>query len=423
MSEINKTVFTTANLMILAAVGVSSWIALGMGEAAPDGCGTGCGEVLSSRYSRIAGVSTAWLGVAVWSGLLMSSGALAKGKRTWTGWLGLFFAAATVFGATWFVWLQVGVLRAACPLCNTAHMCAVTGVLLLLRSRWAVMRQQMRPSFAGTAAAAGLAGVVCMALAGHASSPRQSVASLQSGPEVQGTHLILHGGAASVDTAAYPSLGSGEFGAVFLADYTCTHCRQMLAALKGMAAADPAMPKVVLLPVWRHAEGRDIHTILQSLYLDAPAAYEKLVASLLDGSLKPQAATVGRAALDAAGSQQFAAALSKHGERVEKLLADAAAVYAANRAAPGGSEALPQIVNHDKLMTGLQTNRESLAAFIGTAFPRSVSPAAAPPAPQIAAAPASLAKRGSIRHYRPEQVPVSQRQGRPAGSRSTNGNP
>ena len=88
--------------------------------------------------------------------------------------------------------------------------------------------------------------------------------------------------------------------------------------------------------------------------------------ALLDGSLPPRADVVAHAAMVALGPAKFGAALKEGQEKARAQMELAGAVYEANRTAPGGSAALPQLMNGEKLLTGLEADATRLAAFLGT---------------------------------------------------------
>ena len=126
------------------------------------------------------------------------------------------------------------------------------------------------------------------------------------------------------------------------------------------------MPAVALMPAVLGEEGAKIHRTLLSLYQADAAAWESVVAALLDGKLQPRADLVAQAAMLALGPEKFGVALQSGQEATRHQLEIAAAIYDANRTAPGGSAALPQLMNGEKLLTGLEADAARLAAFLGT---------------------------------------------------------
>ncbi len=125
-------VLTGLSLLALTLSAYLSWLHLVGGSAIGCGVGSGCEQVLNSRWSTIAGVLPV-SGLAAGAYLTMLVASLAIGPATaapvrrlaWGAMLVLVGAAAG--SAVWFTILQKWVIGAFCPYCMATH---ITGLLL-----------------------------------------------------------------------------------------------------------------------------------------------------------------------------------------------------------------------------------------------------------------------------------------------------
>src|SRR5436190_5003419 len=128
-------------LLLLAAAGVSAYllsVSLSGGTAVGCGPGSGCDEVLKSRWAYVLNIPVSAVAILVDLSLLLisfSCGPNSSPEQRRRAWQILAPGALMVLGsALWFVALQAFVLKRFCPWCMTAHACgAVAAVLLLNR--------------------------------------------------------------------------------------------------------------------------------------------------------------------------------------------------------------------------------------------------------------------------------------------------
>jgi len=128
-------------LLLLGAAAVSAYlltVSLQGGHAVGCGPGSGCDEVLKSRWAYVAGLPVSAFAVLLDIVLLattFSCGPKFSAQQRRKAWEILFPCALLVLGAAlWFVGLQVVAVGKICPWCMTAHGCgAVAAVLLLAR--------------------------------------------------------------------------------------------------------------------------------------------------------------------------------------------------------------------------------------------------------------------------------------------------
>ncbi len=127
-------------LCALIAFGISAylaWHALRGGQAIGCGPDSGCDRVLNSKWGYWFGVPVSAFALVTYVAILGASWQLGRGvpvaaqRRAWTV---LVPAGLLVMGAaTWFVALQLFIIKSICPYCMTAHAAGFsTGVLLLL---------------------------------------------------------------------------------------------------------------------------------------------------------------------------------------------------------------------------------------------------------------------------------------------------
>lgn len=333
-------------LLLLAASLLSFW--LGFGKLPMPGCGVaggGCGDVISSPYSRVFTLPVGMMGGGIYVTLFaiylydairdsISSPGLHFFRR--------FLEGLVIFAAIWFVVIQLFVIRKFCPWCSATHFCAVGAVVFACAARRRVASPlSHRFRFVGTLGA--FATVVVFAFLqishakshqgfGHAivvadatqdnaaqggpSSPQ--ITLLETGLPVGGKLVlfsnpgslsfprssvpILHGG---LDTLAAPS---GGVPLVFLHDWTCSHCQALhLLMLKARSAAhspavritspsSPPLPDFTcfMLPAWLDADGERIHRLMLTAWLGARPVYVAAEDALLDGSLKPEPEAVAQ---------------------------------------------------------------------------------------------------------------------------------
>lgn len=221
---------TGLSLLALASSSYLSWLHLVDGSAIGCGGGSGCEQVLNSRWSTIAGVLPV-SGLAVGAYLAMLMASLFIGPATaapvrrlaWGAMLVLVGAAAGT--AVWFTILQKWVIGAFCPYCMAAH---VTGLLLAALVIWRAPRQ-----FDGDATAPrrviGPLPAIGLALIGLV--PAGGLAACQvvfTPPPVYLTGQSQES-LPAIDAHAGPMVGSPDapYVVTLLFDYTCPHCQGM----------------------------------------------------------------------------------------------------------------------------------------------------------------------------------------------------
>ena len=374
------------------------------------GCGPsgGCGAVLKSQWSRVAGVPVSVFGAAAYGVLLFGALFIAAPTRGFRR-LEISVSVAVAAGALWFAGVQAVILRAFCPWCLVAHAAACLGVVLLWRARRLSHAVSWRDPLAPVWAALGLVAVAVLAVgqsvmpdSGRVMSTDVSGAAVDAG----GGRISLHGGRLAVDATALPVIGApgAVVTAVVLTDFTCPHCRELQRVLERVAAERAGRFQAVILPTSHDPSAREIHRLLLAAWRLDAGQYRSLADALVDGSVNPSASEVRDRMLSLFG-REFHERAWAEAPWIEDTLRLGESALALN-AATNPSAVLPQIMLPDRLLTGSITAEELVAAIDGQAAaptnatlpvenpaPVTFHPGAppAPPssAPAVAAAPAA----------------------------------
>ena len=245
------------SILVLALAGLAiNLLLLGrhLTGSAIAGCGggSGCEEVLHSRWAQVLGIPVTGFGGLVYLALLVSL--TAKGRRGLVPCLGLIAGAAA-----WFVFVQAALLGRFCPWCMTAH---GIGITLALLGMWRCALEggtlPVLKTLGGIAAAAALGIGLLQVIGplpvthrlgevhGAAVSPATAIHARGTGRKV-----AFDGGRKAYDLSVLPCLGRADAKRVMVEyfDYSCAACRTMRGYLDALVAKHPAEIGVVLLPV------------------------------------------------------------------------------------------------------------------------------------------------------------------------------
>lgn len=357
-----------AAVLFGAALGIAVYLAWqsAAGKVMP-GCspGSGCGQILNSRWSVAAGIPISLLGAVVYAAMLFSSlrpGVLPQWQRRveW-GASGLVLG-----GALWFTIVQAFILHAFCPWCTAAHLLAVGGMgALWLASRKTPQAAFDRPSLAMFALP--LAAVISLAMLQSLSPAPERIGqqtllhSLDSDPN--SGFLSLYDGQITLDPTTLPSIGLPHptVTAVALTDFTCPHCRELHRTLTELAGQRPGQFGAVLLPAAYDPEARELHRIMLALWRIDPERYRKLSEELITGALEPNPRTVLELIEQQLNGRFYELAWAQSGW-VQDTLRLGQELLALNGRESGAST-LPQIMIHDKVLTG-SPRPETLTALL-----------------------------------------------------------
>jgi len=216
------------------------------GADGPVGCGagSGCAQVLASKWGKWFGLPVSTVSMVLYGGVLW----LLLAARTWmprrsaTVWLLMLAAAGAMLGAAaWFMYLQLGVLGAICPWCTVGH---ALGVLLATLLIVAVLRMNPpKPSITQTSGAllVGALSIILIAVPQTASKERSVIITAISdrptrdpdnqpgdaSPDQQDAAIALFDDVITIDPTTEPAIGPADarHTVVMFMDYACPHCR------------------------------------------------------------------------------------------------------------------------------------------------------------------------------------------------------
>lgn len=244
-----------------AAAGVSLWLTVEklsgrISNLAGCGSGSGCANVLGSKWSVVFGV----VPVSLFSLMLYVGVALSFRVRADRGRLLRLLAAwMCIWAALWFTGLQLFELKSVCPYCMGMHGLGVAIGLSLMIFEGLGGRRGLGVSLAGLVVVAGLALIqhlgpdlethrvdVVDVPAGHSMNDSGGVHS-----EGEGRLVTFLDGSKSYRVGELPHLGSADAKHVVVKyfDYTCDACRQVDAYLSDYVEARPGELAVIVLPV------------------------------------------------------------------------------------------------------------------------------------------------------------------------------
>lgn len=244
-----------AAILALGALDVSAYllytsIATGL---TPAGCGwgSGCAEVLASKWSRVLGVPVSVLAMMVYVFVLAVLPASRSNRPVMRDFSRLAFSAvvaAIVGSAGWFIFIQLFLVKSVCPYCMAGH------ALGLLLSALLVWRFRARHVAAGLL---GLAGVVLVIVV-QANSPGV-VATLEAPAQgtdtdttttTDGRTVTVLNGKLTLVLNDEPVLGDpgAKHVMALMYDYACPHCRHTHGVIHELLRDRPGLLAVVLLP-------------------------------------------------------------------------------------------------------------------------------------------------------------------------------
>ncbi len=248
-------------VLLVAAAGMSMWLTVEkfagrINSLAGCGAGSGCANVLGSKWSVVFGVFpvslfSLVLYIAVLASLWMD-GSRVRWFRVLAAWM--FLGAAV-----WFTALQLFVLHVICPYCMTMHgLGVVLGVLILCMEykERGVAGRFVLPLLLAVVMVAALAAVQYLGsepasyrvddVTGVSDSSDGDAHSLGAGRAV-----LFFGGKKSYRVNELPRIGSAEaeYVVVEYFDYTCEACGEMRGYLDEVVKKHPGEIAVIVLPV------------------------------------------------------------------------------------------------------------------------------------------------------------------------------
>ena len=217
----------------------------------PLGCGvgSGCDEILSSRWSKVLGLPVGLPAMLLYVGVVVAAVArhrtiCPQATRRLSALLWIA-AGAILTSVSWFVGLQWIVLQVFCPWCLFDHGLGVLTAVAILVTEF--LQHRFRPGMF----------VLGMVLSGLLAGVQILFPSTGAGAAALGAEQIeMLEGKLQFSPEEAPTLGSADSPAtvVVLFDYCCPHCRQTHAHLVELQQRHPNRFRVVLLPVPLNAD-------------------------------------------------------------------------------------------------------------------------------------------------------------------------
>jgi len=269
--------FAAALVLALAAGALSAYLTYASVSAdGPAGCGTGsgCAQVLGSRWSKVLGLPVGVLALAAYAAaigsVLMTRARGVAVSRL--GWLGCALGAGSIVAAAaWFIYVQAVKLDAWCPYCLAGHTIGVALAAVLLAG---FMRRRAFHAWPGLPL--GVAAVAVMGIAQVRTPPDvYRVPAPQAGDyditDDYSRRVGLIGGRLKMDLAYEPVLGPRDADAVIalLFDYGCPHCQSAHRALDAVRAEPDTSVAVVLMPMPLNKQCNPMVTYEQDRFADS----------------------------------------------------------------------------------------------------------------------------------------------------------
>lgn len=242
-----------AVILALAALGVSAYLlytSIITGQT-PAGCGSGsgCAEVLASKWSRVLGLPVSGLAAGVYTfvlAVLADSLTTRPGKRNYYR-PALSAATAAIVGAAgWFIFVQLFLIQSACLYCMAGH------TLGLLLSAVLVWRFGARHIAAGGLGLVGVALVIVIQTntPGVLTTLEAPAQGTDTDTTTDGRTVTVLNGKLTLTLTNEPVLGDpgAEHVMVLMYDYACPHCRHTHGVIHELLRDRPELLAVVLLP-------------------------------------------------------------------------------------------------------------------------------------------------------------------------------
>lgn len=410
-------------LAALLLLGVAAALAARMaisslngGGLAGCGPGSGCDQVLSSKWAYFFGMPVSVGGLLAYVGLIASAiaGFGAKGlPGARAG--AVVLSGVAIAAALWFYALQLWAVKAFCVYCSVTHLLAAAGAVLILARANGPANRSWRLALAGLAAIPLLyAGQSASSPKTHAevsynqaksasnpaANPPTPISGMATPPAAAPTPaavpaprmLPVLGGSLQLDLSQVPIWGNpaAPHVVVSLFDYTCHHCRDMHFMLASLLARHSNSLAVVSLPMPldancnplvsqtppAHQGACDYARLGLAVWLADAGKLHKYDEYIFGPERPPGIAEATKRAEQLVGAEILAKMVND--PRVERQIQGDVALYRANsqRAQRGQ---MPQLIFPGGTVVGSVASEAELAKIFNQHFP--LDPPAAPPAP------------------------------------------
>ena len=352
------------------ALGISLYLAWNsLGGSSVAGCsgeGSGCHNVLSSKWGYVLGLPVSLTGLPIYGSLLFFSLFPYRHSRALTGTLSILVAGA----ALWFATVQILILKAFCPWCCATHGFAVLATVLLAFSPRPGSAPR-RPLLSASLALPALGGLIFLQILGSAPDQSRQASLGDAGARQEENNVVsLHGGKFLLNPAEFPVIGSprARHAVVALGDYTCGFCRKLHNQLQQLVAAYPEGELAVIeLPVARDAKAAEIQRLMLSLWRSHPETRKELDRRIHERRLSIDPDSIRTAAETLLGGELVRASLAAHGVWADRQIDLASQVLQANSEITGAPH-LPQLIAGGEVNIGASRDLETYTDLFARSF-------------------------------------------------------
>ena len=377
-----------SRLLIVSAMAVAGyllWVSADGLALAGCGPGSGCDQVLRSRWAYWLGIPASALGLLSYGGFLVGTLLVTRCSAGFGRAAGRAAVVATsvmiVGAAAWFVTLQLFAVKAVCPFCMSAHLLGTAAVAVLAGGRLRGWLRQPEPAVNGgpipriasllKPALSGALGVAALIAGQLLSVPKtylvKTVARTagELSQRVSGGSLNLYDGRFQLELGALPVIGSSNapFLAINFFTYTCPHCRALHGRLKEIQRRLVSQLGIICLPVplerrcnplvemtrREHADSCELARLALALARLDQRHWAQFDDWLFAGERPPRLAEARDYAFQLAGREILERVLAL--PVITQQIQTDVAVYAENSARLGASD-LPQLILGSAVVAG-----------------------------------------------------------------------
>ena len=361
MGSNNKTVRIAGLFFLGIALGISLYLAWkSLGGSSVAGCageGSGCHNVLSSKWGYVLGLPVSLTGLPVYGALLFFSLFSSRHSRLLRGTFSILIGGA----ALWFAAVQLLILKSFCPWCCATHGFAVAGTVLLAFSSRRESTPR-RPLLLTSFALPALGGLIFLQILGSAPDQSKQASLGDAGAlKDENNFISLHGGEFLLNPEDFPVIGSprARHTVVALGDYTCGFCRKLHGQLQQIVSSYPEGELAVIeLPVARDAKAAEIQRLMLSLWKSHPETKKTLDTRIHERRLSIEPDTIRTAAEELVGAEAVRTALADHAVWAEQQIEVASQVLKANSKITGAPH-LPQLIAGEEVNIGASKDLET----------------------------------------------------------------
>lgn len=296
------------------------------------GCGpeSSCGDVLTSRWSRIGVVPVSLFGLPIYLGLVLGYAGHLKRRTDWQ-WVANSAALLVIASSLYFSAIQYFIIQEICPYCLATHVFASVASIMVWKKPKTIPKLGSAINLYTIVMLVWISGVGLQVLMMGGTDENKEVAiassetltslaedEVSTQKERSGPRVAQSFG---LDTEYLPIIGSAnaENFAIALIDYTCKYCRNLHKELETVAASYPNQIAFILAPMpldsecntamarrnfetsRSHVEGCEFARLALGLHKTDPLAYLKWDSEMMHRSKFPtflEALTYARSLVD-----------------------------------------------------------------------------------------------------------------------------